>query len=62
MLDLVTGIFEKKSGIKINCGRWSENIDVTLLDSICSKEVEFEKISSINDDVSEILVGKNMRQ
>ena len=54
----ITGIFEKKSSTKINCGRWSENVDVTLPDSISSKEVEFEKILSINVDVLEILVGK----
>ena len=47
ILDLVIGIFEKKSGKKINCGRWSENIHVTLPDSIFPKEVEFEKILSI---------------
>ena len=43
ILDLVTGIFEKKSGKKINYGRWSENVDVTLPDSISCKQVEFEK-------------------
>ena len=58
ILDLVTGIFEKKSGKKIICGRWSENVDVTLPDSISSKEVEFEKILSIKVDVLEIFVGK----
>ena len=46
---------------KINCGRWSENVDVTLPDSISSKEVEFEKILSIKVDVLETLVGKNIR-
>ena len=46
---------------KINCGRWSENVDVTLPDSISSKEVEFEKILSIKVDILEILVGKNIR-
>ena len=51
MIDLVTGIFEEKSGKKINCGRWSKNVDLALPDSICSKEVEFEKILSINVDV-----------
>ena len=61
ILDLVIGFFEKKSGKKINCGRWSENVDVTLPDSISSKEVEFEKILSINVDVLEILSGKNIR-
>ena len=60
-IDLVTGIFEKNSGKKINCGRWSENVDMTLPDLISSKEVEFEKILSINVDVLEILVGKNTR-
>ena len=57
ILDLVTGIFEKKSGKKINRGRWPENVDMTLPDSIFSKENEFEKIS-IKVDVLEILVGK----
>ena len=46
---------------KINCGRWFENVDVTLPDSISSKEVEFEKILSIKVDILEILVGKNIR-
>ena len=46
---------------KINCGRWSENVDVTLPDSVSSKEVEFEKILSIKVDVLEIIVGKNIR-
>ena len=46
---------------KINCGRWSENVDVTLPDSISSKEVEFEKILSIKVDILEILIGKNIR-
>ena len=49
---------QKKSDKKINCGRWSENADVTLPGS---KEVRFEKILSINVDVLEILVGKNIR-
>ena len=61
ILDLVTGIFEKKSGKKINCGRWSENVHVTLPDSISSKKVKFEKILSIKVGVLEILVGKNVR-
>ena len=43
ILDLVTGIFEKRSGRKRNCERWFENVDVTLPDSISSKEVGFEK-------------------
>ena len=50
-----------RKNVKINCGRWSENVDVTLPDSISYKEVEFEKILSINMDVLEILVGKNRR-
>ena len=50
-----------RKNVKINCGRWSENVDVTLPDSISYKEVEFEKILSINMDVLEILVGKNIR-
>ena len=61
ILDLVTGIFDKRSCKKRNCVRWSENVDVTLPDSISSKEVEFEEILSINVDVLEILVGKNIR-
>ena len=48
------------SGKKINCGRWSKNVDVTLSDSISSIEVEFEKIP-INKDVLEILAGKTIR-
>ena len=45
----------------MNCGRWSENVDVTLPGSVSSKDVPFEKISSINVDVLEILVGKNIK-
>ena len=56
----LTKIFEKKSGKKVNCGRWSKMVDVTLPHSISSKEVKFQKIS-IKVDVLEILVGKNMR-
>ena len=59
-MDFVAGIFEKKSFKKINCGRWSENVDVTLPDSISSKEVEFEKMLSINVEVLEVLVGKSI--
>ena len=61
ILDFVTGFFEKKSGRKISCGRWSENVDVTLSDSVSSKRVAFQKILSINIDVLEILVEKNIR-
>ena len=61
MLDLVTGTFEKRSAKKINCGRQSENLDVTLPDSVSSKEVRFEKILPANEDVLEIFVGKNIR-
>ena len=61
ILDFLTGTFEKKSGKKINCGGWPENVDVTLPESVSSKEVWFEKILSINVDVLEVLVGKNMR-
>ena len=59
-LDFTAGIFEKKSFKKLNCGRWSENFDVTLTDSVSSKEVALEKILSINVEVSEILVGRTM--
>ena len=41
ILDFAAGTFEKQSGKKINCGRWSENVDVTLPDSVSSKEVRF---------------------
>ena len=34
---------------------------MTLRDSVSSKEFEFETILSINVDVLEILVGKNIR-
>ena len=44
-----------------NLVRCSENVDVTLADLVSSKEVRFEKILSINVDVLEILVGKNIR-
>ena len=60
ILNLVTGTFEKKSGKKINYGKWSKNV-VTLPDSISSKDIEVEKILSINVDVLEILGGKNIR-
>ena len=59
-MDFVAGIFEKKSFRKINCGRWSESVDVTLPDSISSKEVEFEKMLSINVEVLEDLLGKSI--
>ena len=36
-------------------GEWSENVNVTLPDSIFSKEVEFEKRLPINVDVLDIL-------
>ena len=41
------------------CGRWSENVDVTLPDLVPSKEVEFEKLSS-NVEVLEIRVGRSI--
>ena len=47
ILGFFTGIFEKKSGQKINCGRWSEIVDVTLPDLVSSKEAEFEKYYQI---------------
>ena len=36
-----------KSDQKINCGRWSEIVDVTLPDLVSSKEAEFEKYYQI---------------
>ena len=41
------------------CGRWSENVDVTLPDLVPSKEVQFEKLSS-NVEVLEIRVGRSI--
>ena len=60
ILDFVAGIFEKKYFKKVNCGWWSKNIDVILPDSISAKEVEFEKMLSINVEVLEILVRKSI--
>ena len=37
-LNFTAVIFEKKSFNKINCGRWTENVDVTLPVSISSKD------------------------
>ena len=34
----------------MNIERWSENFDETLPDLVSSKEVEFEKILSVNID------------
>ena len=59
-MDFAAGIFEKKSFYEVNCGRWSENVDVILPDSVSSKEVEFEKMLSINVEVLEILVGRSV--
>ena len=59
-MDFTVEIFEKNSFKKINCGRSSENVDVTLLDSIFSKEVEFEKMLSINVEDLEILVSRSI--
>ena len=59
-MDFTAGFFEKKYFKKINCGKWSENVDVTLPDLISSKEVEFEKMLSINVEVLEILVGRSI--
>ena len=60
ILDFTTGIFEKKYFKKINCRRWSENVDVTFPDSISLKELEFEKMLSVNVEVLEILVGRSI--
>ena len=59
-MDFTAGIFDKKSLKKRNCGRWSENVDVILPDPISAKEVEIEKMLSINVEVLEILVGKSI--
>ena len=60
ILDFAADILEKKSFKEMNCGRWSENVDLTLPDSISSTEVEFEKMLSINVEVLEILVGRSI--
>ena len=52
-MDFTAGIFEKIKKNN-NCGRWSEDIDVTLRDSISSNELGFE-ILSINVEVLEFL-------
>ena len=59
-MDFTAGIFEKKSLKKINCWRWSENVDVTLPNSISLKELEFEKMLSVNVEVLEIFVGRSI--
>ena len=46
---------------KINCGRWFENVDVILPDSVSSSRLNVKKILSIKIDALEILVGKNKR-
>ena len=53
-------IILRKNLLKINCVRLSENVGMTLSDSIYSKEVEFEKMLSINVEVLEILVGNSI--
>ena len=53
--------FKKKSGKKINHRRWSENVYVTLRNSVFSKDVKFEEILLINVDLLEILVDKHIR-
>ena len=60
-IGFTVGIFEKKSFQKINFGRWSKNVDVTLTDSVSFKEVEFEKMLSINMEVYiEFLIGMSI--
>ena len=61
ILDFVTRTFEKKCDKKINCGRWFENVDVILPDSVSSSRLNVKKILSIKIDALEILVGKNKR-
>ena len=50
-MDFTARIFKKKSFKTMNCRRWSENVNVTLPDSIPSNEVEFENMLSINVEV-----------
>ena len=60
-IGFTVGIFEKKSFQKINFGRWSKNVDVRLTDSVSFKEVEFEKMLSINMEVYiEFLIGMSI--
>ena len=54
------GFAADKSFKKLDCGKWSENVDVILTDSISSKEVNFEKLLPIDVEVLEILVGKSI--
>ena len=43
----------------MNCRRWSENVNVTLPDSI-SSEVEFENMLSINVEVLRYMLSVNV--
>ena len=61
IIPFATVIFDKKSGKKLNCGRLSENGDVTLPVSVSFKEAEFEKTLSINVGVLKVLVCKSIR-
>ena len=53
-------ILRKYLSTKLNCARWCKDVRVTLPDSVSSKEVEFEKILLINQDVLNILVVKSI--
>ena len=44
----------------MNCRRWSENVNVTLPDSIPSNEVEFENMLSINVEVLRYMLSINV--
>ena len=44
----------------MNCRRWSENVNVTLPDSIPSNEVEFENMLSINVEVLRYMLSVNV--
>ena len=50
---------EKKSYMKVDCGKWSDNVEVIFSDLISSNKVRFEKIS-ISMDKLGILVGKRV--
>ena len=60
ILDFAAENFKKKPFKKINCERWSENVDGKLPDSISSKVVDFEKMLTSNIEVLKILVGSSV--
>ena len=45
--------------MKVDCGKWSDNVEVIFSDLISTNKVRFEKIS-ISMDKLGILVGKRV--